>query len=221
MRKILVILALSVATVAAITAEASAQGLFRGRRGLGIGANSYYGSGYYGNGYYNQGFGNGFGTGYYNNGFYSPGYGTNYYNGYYSPGYNTSYNSVPYYNGTQYYNTNPINSVPSSPIIRQSAYSEPAPAQQSASVIVRVPQADAKVWFDGSATSQQGMERAFHSPPLQPGGSYTYTIRSTWMDNGKTIERERNVQVQPGQTVTVDFRNASAEDLQSPPRVSQ
>jgi uncharacterized protein (TIGR03000 family) len=214
MRKILIILALSAATVAASANDAFAQGLFRGRgllggmRGSGN-AGNYYNPGYYGSGYY--------GSGYYGPGYYGPGYNSGYYGtGNYGQSYSSGNYTAPYYSGSQYYG-NPISQTTIDPI-RQSGYLAPATSQPVASVVVMVPRADAKVWFDGSLTSQQGMERSFHSPPLATGSTYSYTIRSSWMDNGKNVERERTVNVQPGQTVTVNFRGDSAETLQTSPR---
>jgi uncharacterized protein (TIGR03000 family) len=137
--------------------------------------------------------------------------------GYYSP-YNTygsRYNSTPYNYGSNYYYVDPIVQIPSTEI-QQSFY--PAPVvQQSANVVVVLPRADAQVWFDGAATSQSGMERTYTSPPLEPG-TYVYSIRARWMENGKSVQRERRVNVQRGESVTVDFRNDLGEGLQIAPR---
>jgi len=183
MRKVLVILALTVAIVAASAGDAFAQrrggGGRRGGVSIGVGVGGYYGG--YGRGYY------------------SPYYGSRW------------YSSVPYY-----YDATPIVQVPATEI-RQSFYSEPA-ASQTATMVVLLPRADAKVWFDGAATNQQGMERTFNSPPLDPGGPYSYSIRARWTENGQSVERERRINVQPGQVVTVNFRGETGENLQSPPR---
>jgi uncharacterized protein (TIGR03000 family) len=85
----------------------------------------------------------------------------------------------------------------------QSMYS---PANADARIRVNVPDSNAQVFFDDSPTRQTGMERLFTSPPLDPSKSYTYTIRATWMDNGKEVTRTKDVKVQSGRTSIVDFR---------------
>jgi len=198
MRKVLVIAVLAIATMAACTSDAFAQRRSSGGRGGWSGGRSsgiYIGGG--GIGWYGGGGGYGYG---------SPYYGSRYYS---SP----SYYSEPSY----YYESTPIVQVPAADI-RQSYYSEPAASQQVATMVVLVPRADATVWFDNAPTTQQGMERTFNSPPLLSGGTYTYTIRARWMENGRPVERERRVNVQPGQVVNVNFREGAGETLQAPPR---
>lgn len=219
MRKLLVILTLTIATVATGAGDALAQrGIFGGGRG-GIfgGRGGYGGGGYgggYGNGYYGGGSGIYIGSG--GVGIYGGnGYGSGYNNGYYGT---RGYSTPGYYSGSQFYSTpqyyDSTVQIPSTDI-RQSFYNQPNFSQQLATVIVQVPTPDAKVSFDGTETTQQGMERTFSSPPLEPG-TYTYTIRARWMENGKSIERERRVNVQAGQTMSVDFRRNSGEGIQAP-----
>jgi uncharacterized protein (TIGR03000 family) len=187
MRKILVILGLVAFTVLASANDAFAQRRGGGGRG---GVSVRIGGGYYGAPYYRY-----YGGRYY----YAPYYGGPYY---YSYGY-----SAPDY----YYP--PV--VTQAPEIRQSLYVEPT--EQVATVTVMVPNADAQVWFDNASTAQRGMQRTFHSPPLQ-SGTYTYTIKARWTENGQTRDQQREVQVQPGQTVTVDFRGNAGETLPTPIR---
>lgn len=205
MRKILVILALTAVTVMASAGDVFAQfrsgGGYRGSSGPSITI---------GNGGvrlspgYNYGYGSNYGPGYYNGGGYYNG------SGYYNGGnyYGSRYYSTPYYNTSPSYYVEPV--------IQQSNYYEPAVSQQVASVRVLVPRADAKVWFDGALTSQQGMDRVFNSPPLDPNSTYSYTIRARWMENGQSIERERQLNVRPGQSVIADFRSDSGESLVAP-----
>jgi uncharacterized protein (TIGR03000 family) len=81
------------------------------------------------------------------------------------------------------------------------------PQRRRAHVTVRVPTADAEVWFDDHRTQQTGTERTFESPPLEPG-EYSYQIRAKWRQNGKDVDLTRTVDVQPGQRVIVDFNRA-------------
>jgi len=203
MRKVLFILALTAVAVMASAGDAFAQR----RGGGGGGRGGYSGGGYGGGSGWGITIGNG-GVRYYN--------GDNYNRGYYSPyTYGSRYYSTPYYYGNQYYYSDPI--VQPAYEIQQTYYAEPVVSQQAATVVVLLPRADAQVWFDGAATSQQGMERSFVSPPLQPG-TYTYTIRARWMENGQSFERERQVNVQRGQSVTLSFRGDTGETLKAPPR---
>jgi uncharacterized protein (TIGR03000 family) len=153
----------------------------------------WYGRGYYP--YYNHnrypyGYPFAFGIGI---GFYAPlNYGTFYYPDYYIGPSGSNYLYAPPPDG--YSESGPE---PSSP---------PAPASdQSVRVDVRVPVADAEVFFDDSKTSQTGMVRYFESPPLEPGAAYEYTIRARWIADGKPVTQTRKITVFAGQRVGVNF----------------
>jgi uncharacterized protein (TIGR03000 family) len=214
MRKILLVLSLAGLTVLAASSDASATG--RGGRSGGGGrggsvsrgssVNRGYAGGGYGRGGYGYGGGGyGYGAGYFG-GVYLGGLG--YSNGYYGPfaqGY--GYDYAPGYDGT------PALQTPAMPL-RQSYF--PRTSSQSASVTVLVPTADAKVWFDNTATTQNGMERSFVSPALEPNQNFTYTIKARWMENGQPVNQERQVHVQAGQNITANFREKSRETLPTP-----
>jgi uncharacterized protein (TIGR03000 family) len=141
------------------------------------------------------------GIGYYGGGGYSP--------------YYQSYGYAPsYYNATPVYSDYSDQATLAPTQVRQSYY--PAAFQDSVNVTVLVPAADAQVWFDNNATTQQGMQRLFESPSLTPNHAYTYTIKARWMENGKAVEQERQVNVQAGHNVTVNFREKSREIVASP-----
>jgi len=131
---------------------------------------------------------------------YGSGYGDGYYGGRYYGG--RYYDSGYYYPSDYTYSD--AYTYPST--IQQSYY--PPSNQQSANVMVMLPNPTAQVWFNGAPTSQQGMQRTFFTPPLEPG-NYSYTVKARWMENGQQVERDRTVSVQPGQTVNVDFRGTS------------
>jgi uncharacterized protein (TIGR03000 family) len=69
---------------------------------------------------------------------------------------------------------------------------------------VRVP-ADAQVWVADHRTAQQGDVRVFLTPPLPDGRNLSYDLRARWIENGRQIERTRNVPVFPGDRLTIDF----------------
>jgi uncharacterized protein (TIGR03000 family) len=92
----------------------------------------------------------------------------------------------------------------------------PAPTSGAANVRVLVPDGQAKVWFDGSLTTQGGTDRLYHTPSLSGAGPYSYRIRATWMQNGKEVTQEIPAQVSPGQTSTVDFTRTPSEAVPLP-----
>lgn len=76
---------------------------------------------------------------------------------------------------------------------------------------VLVPQADAKLTIEGKATNQTGAVRTFKSPPLNPNGKFSYTLKVTWEPNNYTkITRTRVEKVEPGKDIEIDMRKADA-----------
>ena len=88
-----------------------------------------------------------------------------------------------------------------------------APAERGdrASVRVMVPTREAKVWFENEATKQQGTDRLYTSPPLERGRPYHYTIKASWLENGREITREQTVPVRAGQEAVANFTGANDE----------
>lgn len=194
-----------------------------------------YGSGYYGGSYYpysslsNRGwYGNS--SSYYSYG--SP----SYYEGTYNNAYNGSYQqpmySYPTYSEsyttpgqiTSSFQTMPSSSsfasVGQQGITSQSFYGGPTTASDKAQFQVMLPSADAKLWIDDKATQQSGTDRFFESPSLS-SGTYTYTVKATWTENGKEVTRTKKVDFQPGQNVMVDLRTADSEQLKAMPNPRQ
>jgi uncharacterized protein (TIGR03000 family) len=81
------------------------------------------------------------------------------------------------------------------------AYEQP---DLTARVDVRVP-ADAELWFDGHRTSQTGRDRTFHTPPLEKGQGYHYTVRARWVQDGEPVDQTQRVSVSAGSRTTVTF----------------
>jgi uncharacterized protein (TIGR03000 family) len=88
-----------------------------------------------------------------------------------------------------------------------------APAERGdrARVRVMVPTREARVWFENDATKQQGTDRLYTSPPLERGRPYHYTIKASWLENGREITREQTVPVRAGQEVVANFTEANDE----------
>lgn len=64
---------------------------------------------------------------------------------------------------------------------------------------------EAQVWIEGKPTNQVGAQRAFASPPLQPGKTYLYEIKARWLENGKPIEQTQTIALQIGTNGNVKF----------------
>jgi uncharacterized protein (TIGR03000 family) len=75
----------------------------------------------------------------------------------------------------------------------------------AARIRVILPDAQARVLFDDTATKQIGVDRLFLTPPLTAKAANNYLIRATFMQGGREVTLERNVTVAPGRTYEVDF----------------
>lgn len=97
----------------------------------------------------------------------------------------------------------------------QSFYLNPARANE-ATIIVHLPN-DALLKIEDQQMQSQSNTRVFTSPPLEPGKTYTYTLRAEVNRDGKTVTDQRSVDVRAGQTseVSINFegsRNRGNED---------
>jgi len=161
--------------------------------------------GYYHGGYNHYGHYRGFGTGLYlGSPSYSYGYGyPSYGYNYAYPDYGSSYVYEPSYTYVQ-----PTTVVPPgayAPLNLGTTVMPPVEESTTVTVDVVVPET-AEVWFDGYKTNQAGSSRTFVSPPLEPGHSYTYDVRARWTDpSGRVIDETKQVAVQAGQEVTLNF----------------
>jgi uncharacterized protein (TIGR03000 family) len=170
----------------------------------------YHGGGFYRGGGFRYGYPYGhygyrhyypaYGYGYYYpySGFYGYDYGTYPYLSAYNSGYSGDYGDVTpaapdgFTGGYQYQSFYP----PPTPTV--------TPSDTRAHVTVKVP-ADARVWFEGAATTSTGPVRQFYSPPLASGSQYTYDIKATWTENGHDVTQTQHVAVSAGARVEVDF----------------
>jgi uncharacterized protein (TIGR03000 family) len=84
----------------------------------------------------------------------------------------------------------------------------PAAAAQTSAIEIRLP-TSARLWFNGTPTTQMGMVRSFVSTPLTAGSRYTYTIRAQWQDGNRIVERQRDVAFQAGEPVRIDFTDTN------------
>lgn len=140
-------------------------------------------------GYYNRYF-RGWWPGYYSS--YWPNYG---YPGYYGSNYYApyAYDSTPYYDNSYY----------AAPSYVATSYAAPT---DFATVRVILPDPLARVWFNGELIPGTGADRLITSPPLAAGSTYSYRIRASWMSGYSEMVQERMIEVSPGATSVVDFR---------------
>jgi uncharacterized protein (TIGR03000 family) len=209
MRRTLFVLSLAGLTIFAGASDAFAQRGYGGGSGITPSFSYSVGRG----GYYSP-YGNYARYGNYGGQRYSPfyqGYGYSYAPSYY-------YARPSYYYATPTYPINPATyfSEPAPSQFPPAYYTTPAPAQQTMTMTVLVPVADAQVWVENVATTQKGKERLFQSPPLEPNRNFTYTIKARWMENGQAVNRESQVNVQAGQSITVSFREVTGESVPLP-----
>jgi uncharacterized protein (TIGR03000 family) len=193
-----------------------------GHGGGGGGHGGGYGHGGYGGGYGHGGYGGGYGygRGYGYGGFYGGFYGGGLfygdyltgggYPGYYAP---NVYSPPAYYYypdpGVSYASPRGSYTAPTTAYY----YAPSAPTTtNSASIHVVLPDPQAKVQFDGNATTSTGSERYYHTPELAPGGSYQYKLRVSWMQDGTQVSQERTVSVTPGKTAEVVFARTVSQN---------
>jgi uncharacterized protein (TIGR03000 family) len=89
-------------------------------------------------------------------------------------------------------------------------------AMGQAVIEVRVPAADAEVFFEGINTRQNGARRLFYSPAIQEGTTYYYKIRARWKDGSKVEDQTRSVGVRANETFVVDFTKQDADGDKQP-----
>jgi uncharacterized protein (TIGR03000 family) len=65
--------------------------------------------------------------------------------------------------------------------------------------------AEAKLYVDGHLTTQEGAERTFTTPPLQPGQLYYYDVTAELTVAGQTLTERKRVLVQAGADLTETF----------------
>jgi uncharacterized protein (TIGR03000 family) len=147
------------------------------------------------------------------------------YSGHYSGGYGHGYYHYGhyYYHGYRYYGAWPYGYFWYDPTFVATAnygvedpvvpptYEEPPPppppVPATKPAVVRIRTASgAKMWFDGSATTQTGELRTFTTPPLDDGKAYSYGVRACWLEDGRPVVRSRTVNVVAGRTIDVDMR---------------
>jgi uncharacterized protein (TIGR03000 family) len=184
-------------------------------------------------GFFSPGFNSGFNPGFnpglnpgFNNGGFSPGVGsfgpnTNF--GGAIPGYSGGggmpYASAsPQYSSAPGYTSNSLYAPPSTAMkpvanaadepnkIVTASYDSDDSRGDTAVLNIQLP-ANANLFFNGVETKRQvgSRMRRYVTPPLSPGETYKFDLRAEWMENGKMVQRSREVKVEAGNVIGVDF----------------
>ncbi|MGL4424389.1 MAG: TIGR03000 domain-containing protein, partial [Gemmataceae bacterium] len=80
----------------------------------------------------------------------------------------------------------------------------PARADTPARLLVQIP-VGASLTINNQPTQQLTATRLFETDPLPEGFQYTYHLKAEYLWFGDPVTLTRTVQVQPGQTTTVEF----------------
>ncbi|PQO41030.1 TIGR03000 domain-containing protein [Blastopirellula marina] len=83
----------------------------------------------------------------------------------------------------------------------------PEPPQKlptKVTITVKLPAADSQLSVNEHATKQNGQNRIFITPDLEPG-TYRYQLEATWQAHGRPIRAVRTITFEPGANLTVDF----------------
>lgn len=90
--------------------------------------------------------------------------------------------------------------------LRQGGGSEETSSQDVARLTVRVP-AEARLYVDGVLVPMNSETRSFHTPRLQRGREYYYTLRAEVDRDGETMTQTRRVTVAAGRQVRVELND--------------
>jgi uncharacterized protein (TIGR03000 family) len=82
-------------------------------------------------------------------------------------------------------------------------------AKAVAHVTIVLP-ADAKLIVDNVSFADGGTKRRFDTPDLEPGRRYTYTMRAEVTRDGRLQKQEKQVDVEAGKDVVVEFKELPA-----------
>jgi uncharacterized protein (TIGR03000 family) len=90
---------------------------------------------------------------------------------------------------------------------------DPAPEKRPVEITMHVPP-DAQVWIDRNKTTSTGSTRLFGCPPIPRGRNYTYNIVARWTENGRSVEKKRQITFRAGDHIYLNLASGglSVED---------
>jgi uncharacterized protein (TIGR03000 family) len=80
--------------------------------------------------------------------------------------------------------------------------------------------AEARIWVDGNVVNRTGETWRYTTPALRNGQRQSYEVKASWTVDGKVVNQNRTVTVEPGGRMTVDF-NQPANKLQDQNRLEK
>ncbi len=89
-----------------------------------------------------------------------------------------------------------------------------AMAPTGAKLLIELP-ANAKLFIDGTPVKAAADVQAFHTPPLEPGRDYFYTVRIELMSDGQPLSQTRQLIVRAGQVARANFKDLESETLRT------
>jgi uncharacterized protein (TIGR03000 family) len=78
-----------------------------------------------------------------------------------------------------------------------------------ATVVIKAP-TDVRITVDGQETPRQGSEESFTTPALEPGSTYSYTIKAEAVRDGRPVTVTRRLKVQAGRESHLEFTEFSS-----------
>jgi uncharacterized protein (TIGR03000 family) len=83
----------------------------------------------------------------------------------------------------------------------------PTEKGKESKIRVLLPTEDTKFYCDGKlCTKEKGKDRTFKSPALEAGKRYTYRLVATWIEDGKEVSHDANIEFRAGEDILIDFR---------------
>jgi uncharacterized protein (TIGR03000 family) len=83
----------------------------------------------------------------------------------------------------------------------------PTEKGKESKIRVLLPTEDTKFYCDGKlCTKEKGKDRTFKSPALVQGARYTYHLVATWIEDGKEVSHDANIEFRAGEDLLIDFR---------------
>jgi uncharacterized protein (TIGR03000 family) len=79
----------------------------------------------------------------------------------------------------------------------------------AAQIVAHVPD-NAAIWFQDDITTSKGTLREFRSPRLELNKRYVYTVRVSWVEDGKLVSETQDVSVKAGAINCVYLMEAKA-----------
>jgi uncharacterized protein (TIGR03000 family) len=82
----------------------------------------------------------------------------------------------------------------------------PTPRGRESKIRVYLPTAEARLYVDGTLTSETGLDRLFRAQGLDQNKRYVYRLLAVWVENGREVTHETKIVFWGGDDLSVSFR---------------